>query len=155
MADPLSIIASTASIADICVRLASYLRNVQKATETIEDDIAALIHEVEALDAITISVQKSFKDDIFTNAGSEDPEKENHLWKHVRQTLSNCKSTTEGLETIVVELYGKTGPAVTGFRDAVIKSHRRKNKEGDLRNCRDQLATYQNVLQILLASINM
>lgn len=48
MADPFSIIAGTVSVADICIRVVKYLRDVQVAAATIEDDIAALIQEVPA-----------------------------------------------------------------------------------------------------------
>ncbi|KAF2477702.1 uncharacterized protein BDR25DRAFT_275038 [Lindgomyces ingoldianus] len=155
MADPFSIVASTASIADICIRLVRYLKDVKKGAATIEDDITSLVQEVEALDAISTSIQQTFKEHPTSPTAYGQRDKSEDLWMHIKRTLQDCKALAKKLETIVQNIYGKSGPTVSGFRDAVAKSHRRRGKEGDLRQCRDQLATFQNVLQILLAFINL
>lgn len=155
MADPFSIVASTASIADICIRLVRYLKDVQKGAATIEDDIKGLIREVEALHAVSYAIEKTSKEHPSSPPAYSKDEHQEDLWKHVKRTLENCQTVTERLENIAKEIYGKSGPSVNSLRDAVVKSHRRRSKEAELRQCRDQLTTYQNGLQLLLASINL
>jgi hypothetical protein len=155
MTDPVSIIASTASIVDICIRLVRYLRDVHQAAATIEDDIKLLIREVDALNAVSSSIRKSFETNSASPPLSARTGNEQELWKHVGQNLEDCKGVAERLEGIVKEIYGKHGATVEGFRAAIVVSHRKRRKEGDLQQCRDQLVTYQNVLQILLQFINL
>ena len=158
MADPLSVLASTASLVDICIRLVNYLRDVEKAVSTINEDIASLIREIEALNVISKSLQDAFKNKISDDSDGEEDvkdEQNEESWKHVRRTLENCQVVAEKLEAIVKEMYGKSGPSVSGLRDSIGKAHRKRSRDGDVRQCRDQLATYQNVLQILLAFINI
>lgn len=154
--DPLSVVASSLSIADICIRLVAYLRDVQKVTATIEDELTSLIREVEALNSITATIHGTFRNEHSTLAPYGTPrEKCDHLWEHVGRTLHDCETVIRKLEDTVKDVHGKKGPAVSGFRDAVHKAQKRRSRDGELRQCRDQLATYQNGLQILLTCINM
>jgi hypothetical protein len=155
MMDPISIIASTASIVDVCVRLARYLRDVHQAAVTIEDDIKSLIREVDALKSVSSSIQKTFEFNRPSPLSDARNETNEELWKHVKQNLENCKDVAERLEDIVKEVYGQHGPKIDSFRGAVVASHRKRRKKSDMRQCRDQLVTYQNVLPILLQFINM
>ncbi|KAF2197372.1 hypothetical protein GQ43DRAFT_484192 [Delitschia confertaspora ATCC 74209] len=155
MADPFSIVAGAASLVDICIRLTNYLRDVHKAAGTIGDDTDSLIHEVHALNTISSSIHQAFSAHLAANPWNGPSEKEADLWKHVSQTLQDCQGVARRLEAIVKDIYGKTGPTVQSFRDAVVKAHRRRNKEGDLRQCRDQLTMYHSGLQILLGSISI
>ncbi|ORY01656.1 tetratricopeptide repeat domain-containing protein [Clohesyomyces aquaticus] len=155
MADPFSIVASTASIVDICVRLVCYLKDVQKGVATIQADITSLVHEVEALEAISTSILQIFNGTPFATPEHGQHDLQEGLWNKVKRTLEDSEDLVAKLETIVKDIYGKNGQTVSGSRDALGKSHRRRSKESELRQCRDQLATFQNVLQILLAFINL
>jgi hypothetical protein len=79
----------------------------------------------------------------------------NEAQTHVRRTLQNCKAVIEKLETIVVQICGKSGQSAIGRRDALFKALRKKSKDGDLQQCRDQFAWYQRILQELLSLINI
>ena len=157
MADPFSIVAGTATLAEICFRVVRYLRDIHTAAATIEDDIAALIHEVEALDAINNSIQETFSNLLPTPSAGTNQTLGNtaDLWKHTGRSLRNCQIVVEKLERLVKEIYGDTGPTVSNMRDGFGKSRRKISKEGSLRQCWDQLSTYQNALQVLLTTINL
>lgn len=155
MADPFSIIAGTAGITAICVRVVRYLRDIHTAKATIEDDIAALIHEIEALEAVNNSIHETFGD--LLSAPSANPSLGNtaDLWKHTGRSVRNCQIVVERLEKLVKEIYGKTGPTVTNMRDGFGKTRRKLSKKDALRQCWDQLSTYQNALQVLLTTITL
>lgn len=152
--DPLSVIASSVSIADVCVRLVSYLRDVHKATKTVEHDIASLIHEIQALNVVNLSIKRAYND-LLPSASQSQQDKGDDLWKLVARNVRDCEAVVAKLEVIAKEIYGKTGPAVTSIPDAVAKTLKRKSREGELRQCRDQLTTYQNVLQVILKFIDL
>jgi hypothetical protein len=167
MADPLSVIASTVSIADVCVRLAGYLRDVQKGSKGIKDEIEALLHEVEGFSAINTLVQSSFEE-LAPSSPESSPgsspsrerpaSRQSHshiLWGRVKLILGDSCKATKRLESLVQDIYGKTGPCVQGKFDALKKSHRKTSKNEELRECRDQLTKYQIQLQLLLEFINL
>jgi hypothetical protein len=56
MADPLSIIASTSGIIDVCVRITIYLRDVNAAAGKIDQDLAALRVEFTSLQAVNNAI---------------------------------------------------------------------------------------------------
>jgi hypothetical protein len=159
MADPLSIISATISFADVCFRLVNYLRDVQADSQTIDEDISTLIHEIKAINAVNQSIRNAFPVDLATFPSSEllsEPERAaNGLWMNTEDSLRNCQNTVQRLETIVKGIYGETGPSAVNLLDQFVKASRKRSKEKDLRHCRDQLSMYQRGLLILLTAINL
>jgi hypothetical protein len=49
MADPFSFVAGAVGIADVTIRVITYLRDVKAATDTIDADIDGLINEILSL----------------------------------------------------------------------------------------------------------
>lgn len=158
MADPFSIVSGSLNITDICVRVVKYLKDVHKAAATIEKDITALLHEVDALGAVAKSIQQTFQAELSPPLQVEAREKFSNtagLWEHVGGGIRDCQDVIGKIEKLVIEIYGKKGPAVVNSRDGFAKSHRKKAREGELSQCRIQLNTYQSVLQILMTTINL
>lgn len=157
MADPFSIVAGTVGLVDVCIRVVKCLKEIHAATKKIQDDIGLLIKEIESLEAISNSIQKTFRKEL-------DPKKSlsgygvditSELWKHTGRSLQDCKSVIGRLEVLVKEIYGKNGPTVTSKLDAIAKSRRKKSVDDDFKQCREQLTTYQGGLNILLTTINL
>lgn len=157
MGDPFSIIAGTVSIADVCFRIARYLKDVQAAAASVEEEIAALLHEVEALVTINQSIQKAFEVEISGSSKLSLAKIEHveNLWKHTGKSLRDCQGIVEKLEILMKEIYGKTGPKVAGKIDGLSKQSRKRSKDAELRQFRDQLSTYQSGLQVLLTAISL
>jgi hypothetical protein len=151
MAEPFSILAAAVGVSDVCWRIAKYLKDVRAAAATVQDDIDALIREVEALGAVNESIDRAFKADISTLKSTD----LGTLWQHTGKTLKDCRTVIDNLERLVKDIYGKTGPKVVGKIDGLSKQSRSREKKAELFQIRDQLSTYQSQLQILLAGINM
>jgi hypothetical protein len=150
MADPLSIISGTTSIADVCVRLIVFLNDVQAAAAAIDDDIRSLQSEIEALRGINSSIQTAFKQDLTTT-----PSPPHDFWTQTDKNVRNCLNVVEKLQKLLEGIYGTTGPKSTGPMDAFVKANRKRSKEKELRQCRESLATYIGALQISLQCTNM
>jgi hypothetical protein len=158
MADPFSIIATAISVADVLVRLSLYLKAVCADAATIENDIRDLTSEVEALEEIVTSIQKAFVTEISTppSSGAENaPDSVENLWQRVGKSLKTCLAGVRILETVIGDICGKSGRPVTNAVDGLVKAHRKRSKADSIRQCRDQLSTYQRNLNLLLTTINL
>lgn len=151
MADPFSLLAAGVGIADVALRVISYLKDVKAAAETIEDDIEGLIDEVEALMAIHDQLEQNYLKNV-THGVLE--EKQKILWIQTGQTLKNGQKLIRKLDVSVREIYGENR-MVTGKRDGLLKQHRKRSKNGIISGLRDQINTYQGALNMWLTCISM
>lgn len=160
MADPISILAGTASLADIATRIVSYLTDVYKAAATIDDDIAALIHETQDISTVSSLLGDAYQNQtaILTNTKTGQHSRvleAGQIWGHVQTAVNGCQTVVKRLEDIISEIAGKNGTHVTGRWGGWTKAQRRRGRDGDLRQCRDQLQTYRSTLQLLLSLVTM
>ena len=133
MGEPFSILASGVGIADVAFRVVGYLKDVKKATETVEDDIDGLISEVEALQNVHSTVEAEFE--LHVRDKSLSP-KENILWFHTGRNLKAGQRLTKKLDECVREIYGDD-PNVEGKRDGLIKQHRKRSRDPRLSTLRE------------------
>jgi hypothetical protein len=151
MADPVSFLAAGVGIADVALRIITYLIDVKKAADTVEDDIGDLIREVESLMVLHGQLEKELLKNVRNDALGE---KEKMLWFNTGQTLKNGQKLTQKLEVAVRHIYGDSR-TVTGKRDGLIKQHRKRGKDGIISGFRNQISTYHGALQIWLNCISM
>ncbi|KAF1849642.1 tetratricopeptide repeat domain-containing protein [Cucurbitaria berberidis CBS 394.84] len=151
MAEPVSIIAAGVGIADVAFRVISYLKDVQKAVESIEDDISGLINEVEGLKQVHGHLEQEFLKNITNDALGKE---EKMLWFNTGQALQNGQKLVQKLEVSVRQIYGDSR-SITGKRDGLMKQHRKRAKGGVISGFRDQIGTYHGALQIWLSCIDM
>ena len=157
MVDPFSIATGTAGLLDVCWRVISYLREVQTSASKVEEEIASLLREVEALyvvnkaiDAVWAAEQKAIPGVSLAN-----PDRVESLWCNVGTTLQDCRITVEKLEISVKEIIGKEGAKVASKLDGIRKQLRKQSKDGELHHLRARLANYQSSLNVLLAALNL
>jgi uncharacterized protein YoxC len=151
MADPVSIFAAGVGIADVSIRLISYLKDVKAAADAVEDEIEGLIHEVQALMAVHNQLEHEFSRHA-NNDGTSQEEKV--LWLNTGQTLKNGQKLVEKLDHSVRQIYGESR-TVTGKRDGLIKQHRKRNQEGVISGFRNQISTHHGALKLWLEFISM
>ena len=151
MADPVSFLAAGVGIADVALRVITYLKDVKAAADTIEDDIEGLIDEVKALMAVYKHLELEYLKNVDNDALEE---KEKLLWIETGHTLRNGQKLVRKLDDSVREIYGENR-AVTGKRDGLLKQHRKRAKNGIISELRVQINTYQGALNMWLACISM
>lgn len=149
MADPFSIIVGTVGLIDVCLRFGAYLNNVQAGAAQIEDEIASLSREIEALTSVNETIQASYKE--FQSSSSADA---SNLWRNIRSNLHDCRIIVEDLEQLVTVILGKEtqdkGSRFSRKLDGFKKQLRKQSKEGDFNKLHSRLNTYQNTLQLML-----
>lgn len=156
MADPFSVIAGTAGLLDVCFRIFTYLKETQVGAARIEDDIAALMREIEGLIAVNQSIKTVFETEL--KPGPEpfaaDARVEG-LWRNIGNNLQDCQTLVQRLEALVRGIIGKGGPKVVGKIDGFKKQMRKQSKNEDFHQVRLQLANHQSALQLLLSALNL
>lgn len=158
MADPVSIIAGTVGLLDVCWKVVSYLKCVKEGAGKIEEDIDALQKEVRALIDVNESIKK-FKERMEeadpSSSINHSPEVEN-LWQSVDSNTKDCKAEVLRLAEKVKGIMGKSETAKpTSKIDGIRKTLKWDSKDPDLVKIHHSLSKYQAILQALLTLLNM
>ncbi len=157
MVDPLSIIAGTVGLLDVCVRVGSYLKDVEASAGKVGEEIAALSREITSLISVNESIQKVKEPTNDAGQGNslynEPHVKE--LWKEVDTITEDCLAIVMKLDEVLGKIIGKNGPKVAGKSDGIMKELRRRSKDIDLGHIHQRLSKYQASLHTLLAAINV
>lgn len=157
--DPLSIVAGSVGLADICVRFVQYVRKYRNDTVIINDQITSLVREVEALQDVCFLVKETF-----SSYGNSDMESSNSnllgsssspvgLWKRLERSLENCQILLEKLEQLVSEVCGDSQRDPSSRRALLGKVHRKRSREDELLHYQKELSTYKSAIALLLTSI--
>ena len=158
MADPFSILTGTVGLLDVCWRTVKYFRDVQVAAGKVEEEIATLSREIEALISVNSAIHDIFSAQLQrpqTPPSTVDPTYHENLWRNTAGLLRDCRAIIEKLECLVKDIIGKEGPRVAGKLDGFKKQLRRQSKDDDFAHLRQQLANSQGGLQLLLTALNM
>jgi hypothetical protein len=156
--DPFSIIVGTVGLADVSIRVISYLSSLKSATSKIQDEITILGQEIEALVAVNDSVEDFWHSrhdldgfDVSANDGSH----ASNVWKNLASLLQQSKGTIEQLEVLLKEVIGKKHALVGGKLDGLRKTIRRQDRDGEYMQIRQRLANNQAGIQMLLSALNL
>lgn len=155
MADPFSVIAGTAGLLDVCFRIVKYLKETQAGAERIEEEITALLREVEALITVNESITGIFVTELKPSpelfaTGSD---RIDGIWRNIGSTLQDCSFLIERLEVLVREIIGKEGPKGVGKLDGFKKQMRKQSKNEEFHQLRLRLANHQSALQVSLSAL--
>jgi hypothetical protein len=169
--DPVSIIAGALALGEACVVIATNIRRLVTATGSIDSDLESLVQEIDSISELCDTVQKTLQPRAeAVDSGSSSPispgpsgssskatmvtEK---LWEQLGNALEGCRLTVRRLNDIVLKIQphatGSSSSSLGSKLDAVNKVMRKKLQEGELRNCRAQLATFQRGLSVVLTTM--
>lgn len=151
MADPFSIFAGAASLADICIRAVQGIRQLQLDAGTIDGQLGSLAEEVEGLKDICETIQSRIEAN-----GKIDQEyggQTGNPRAQMTRILRAAQQAVAKLHSIVQKISGHSTSPTLGKVDAYRKAMRKMFKESDLRSCRVELAAYQQTLHLFLTII--
>jgi hypothetical protein len=86
MADPFSFVAGAVGIADVTIRVITYLRDVKAATDTIDADIDGLVNEILSLKQVHGHLDEEYQKQTGKRGLSAE---ETVLWAQTKRTLEN------------------------------------------------------------------
>lgn len=155
MAEPFSIITATAGLIDVCWRFGAYLRDVSAGAAKIDDEIARLSRDIEALGVVNEIIRSSYQElPGYLNKEIEASKHVDRLWQNVSSNLESCRLVVEELEALVEGIIGKESRKdvskimrkLGGFK----KQLRKQSKEDDFEKLHGRLTTYHNTIQLML-----
>ena len=158
--DPFSIFIGSVGFLDVFFRVLTAIKDVYQAADKVEEEIAALSADIDAL----LSVHCSLKDFYDTKwkavpaslASENDGIRVDGLWKEVAANLRDCRATVAKLEGLLKEIIGKDGKAKGGGKiDRIRKQLRKRSKDPDFLQLRQRLSNAQGSLQMLLTALNL
>ena len=88
MADPLSIIASTAGLIDLSVKLAQFVRDTKKGTDVVNKDLEQLAKDIDSVNNNTKVIRDAF-DRHMTQTGFTVTH-DARAWREVAAALQSC-----------------------------------------------------------------
>ncbi|KAI9687208.1 MAG: hypothetical protein M1820_010497, partial [Bogoriella megaspora] len=154
MADPFSIVASSLSIADLGIRLVKFLLQVKRGTDSIDEELHRLIGEIQSFTSTSKIIRENFEQDL--REGADTPNKDERattdLWRATGNTLRDGQNLLNKLDTLIQDVVGGSGSSTL---DKLRKYFRKQSKNGEFLRLIDQLNRVQELLQILLISVNI
>ena len=154
MADPLSIIAGAAGLADVCIRLTKFIKHAKDGFQKIDEDLDDLSKEITALGTASELIKSSFQTEL---TGNKNPN-ENHViadhWHATETTLAGCQDIVEKLDKLMKTILDTGGTKYVKF-NSLRKYLKQQSKEEDFTALRHKLSNYNLALQTNLAAVNM
>ena len=133
MADPLSTVAATVGLLDVCFRVGKYLYDVKVGADKVDEEIEALSHQVEAIKSVTQSIKSVFEDDLAhaTETVSKKRDGIQSLWEEIGKNVKSCQGTLVELFALIKLIVGKESPKglskLDGLRKFLRKNQKKKN----------------------------
>lgn len=131
--------------------LIQYLRMVKAAMDTVEDDLDGLIKELNSLNELYKALEEKYVQQ--PEKGPSNVQIED-LKIGLSQTLTDVRSAFDKIDKEVRTVYGDE-PKTQGRVDAFYKQRRLRGRYPKIAERRDQIHTYNEVLQTYLLRISL
>lgn len=159
MAEPFSFVTGAVGVAETCVRLVQNIQQLKREYTGIRDELDTLGGDVLALKDLCLSIDSTFTTKWSVSQPDKElslvyPEFDTHLL-HLQKALDNCSRVTARLNDVVLHIRGTADANSPSPLDVLVMAMRKKARQGDLQSCRDQLATCQIALHLVLSTITL
>ena len=154
--DPFSIIVGVGSLLDMSLKLGKYVKEVNEAAATFEEDIQFLLAEIQSLNSVNKSIEHVCKQE--EDARKDQlaiPREDLEAWQNTFNVLQDCSKTVNKLADVLRAITGKTGIKVIGRRDGIKKQLRLQAKNGELGQIRLRLSVHREDLNMSLSVLNL
>ncbi|PQE27270.1 tetratricopeptide repeat domain-containing protein [Rutstroemia sp. NJR-2017a WRK4] len=158
MADPFSILAGAAGLADVCIRLAKFLKDAKDGFRLVDQELEDLAKEIASLQSVNESINELLKRSYpqgSTARTNPHPEKiRSKNWRATNTTLASCQLIVERIEAILKDVVS-AGSGKHIKRDQVRKWLKQQSRKEELNTLREKLKAHQVTLQLSLSAIGM
>lgn len=154
MADPFSIVAGAAGLADVCIRLTKFLKQAKDGFRKIDADLEDLSNEITALGTVGDLIKRSFEADLAGTTDSTDSQIIANHWHATRAILGGCQDIVKRLNTLITEILGTGGTKYAKF-NSLRKYLKHQSKDEEFIALRQKLSAHYIALQTSLAAVNV
>jgi hypothetical protein len=154
MADPLSIIAGTAGLGDVCVRLIIFLKHAKDGIRSVDEDLENLLIEITSLRSTNDLVNRSYAEGVLPVGDSEHQQILKTQWRAIQTTLASCQRVTQQIEKLLQDV-ANTGNGKHVKLDQLRRWLKQQSREESLTNLRERLKAHELALQLGLSATTM
>ena len=158
MADPFSILAGAAGLADVCIRLGKFLKDANHGFRVVDQELDELLKEITSLQSVNASIEELLKRSYPGRSTAQaSPNLQQVLdtnWQATNATLSSCKLVVEKIEAILKDVVN-VGSGRHVKRDQIRKWIKQQSRGDELNTLRGKLKQYQLALQLSLSAVAM
>ena len=154
MADPFSIIAGAAGLADVCIRLTKFLKQAKDGFQKIDEELDDLSKEITELCTVSDLIKRSFEDDLTGTTNTNDNQIIASHWDATRATLAGCQDIVKRLNAMIIEILGTGGTKFVKL-NSLRKYLKQQSKENEFNALRRKLKTHYSALQTSLTAVNV
>ena len=154
MADPFSIIAASAGLADVSLRFANLLKQSIDGFRRLGEDLDELSREVEGIQAVNELVERAYEAGLAISTDSNDQQIVLNHWHAIETTLAGCKRIIEQMSSLLLQVLS-IGKGKHPRHDNLRKYLCQQSKEGEFIKLRQKLSAHQVALSTSLAGINV
>jgi len=154
MADPFSILAGTAGLADVCIRLANFLKHANDEFRVVDQELEALFEEIVSLRSVNDLVERSYMDGSTARTNPDHQQILGTNWHSTQNTLASCQRIVEQIEAILIEVVD-AGSGKHIKLDQLRKWLKHQSRGTALSIQREKLKAHQTVLQLSLSAISL
>ena len=154
MADPFSIIAGSAGLADVCIRLAKFLKQAKDGFQGIDKELEDLSKEIAALRTVSDLIKRNFEADLAGTTNCSDDQVIVDQWQATGPILEGCQEIVKKLTELITGILGTGGSKSVKF-NSLRKYLKQQAKDDEFIALRQKLNGHQSALQTSLAAIIM
>ena len=154
MADPFSIIAGAAGLADVCIRLTKFLKQAKDGFQKVDGDLEELSEELAALQTVSHLVKQSFEADTAGTINSNDNQITADVCQATQKTLAGCQDIVERFNALITEILSAGGTKYIKF-NSLRKYLKQQSKDDEFNALRQKLNVHRMALQTNLAAVNV
>ncbi|KAG2003845.1 hypothetical protein GB937_009337 [Aspergillus fischeri] len=144
MVEPLTIIASAASLLAVCSKVTVELKKFRHGAAEAHTNVTAMLNDMRGLRDVLQSMEDTF-DELQVQPSS------GHIgihWKNLLRSLHDGRSTLEQLEELLTKINKQVA-----FLDSTRRKVREKSAVEQIVNFRQQVQTYKDAMQLSLQTI--
>ena len=145
---------STAGLADVCVRLAKFLKDANHGFRVVDQELEGLCEEIISLRSVNDLVERTYMEGSAARVSPHQQQIIGTNWRATQNTLASCQGIVERIEAIFLEVIGVGGGKHIKL-DQLRRWLKQQSREEALTKLREKLKAHQIALQLSLSAVSM
>jgi hypothetical protein len=151
--DPITIAVAAAGIAQHCIRISSMLYSFIRSGNNIDTTVTVLNNEVESLRRILEAISDSCRLPAITEVSLNEDQRAH--WSNLRETMVDCETTLETLETRILSVRSNRATLGHRFGKYISKRIKWESISQELFLLRQQVSAYRETMGLSLQWITL
>lgn len=154
MADPFSIIAGSAGLIDVCIRLGGFLKQAKDGFQKVDEELDQLSQDISAVRSVSNLIRCNFETELVGTRDANDQQVVEDHWRTTHAILEGCQANMERIASLITDVLGKENHKHAKFSN-LRKFLKQQSKECEFAELKQRLRSYLDALQMSLAAVTL